>query len=132
MHLRAIGVAGRTVKSTADRQCHHGVAILTWLEDAHLVVEEDLEVEVVSVEGVGTQLQHRFHHEFRVFVFWLLCLLFTSVRLIDMYYVWSSFLFYLVCRVASRNPIRKIIDHLLHRHDYNGRDTRPFRYHSDI
>ena len=79
MHLRAIGVAGRTVKNTADRQCHHGVAILIWLEDAHLVVEEDLEVEVVSVEGVGTQLQHRFRHEFWVFVFFLCFVCFLLV-----------------------------------------------------
>lgn len=61
MHLRALGVMGRTVKSIADRQCRHGEAISMWLEDA--VVEEGLEAG--SVEGVGSHL-HRFHHE----IFW--------------------------------------------------------------
>lgn len=65
MHLRVVGVMGRTVKSTADRQCHHEVAILR--EDADLVEGLILEVDsVVVLEGVGTQLQHRFRHEILV------------------------------------------------------------------
>jgi len=82
MRLRAVGlVAGRTVKSTADRQCHHEVATLVRLEDADSVVE-GLEVDsVVVLEGVvGTRLQHRFHHE----MFWIAFVYSTSVRLIDL------------------------------------------------
>ena len=130
MDLRAIGVADRTVKSTADRQCHHGVG--TWPEDADFL-EEGLEVD--SEEGVGLQLQRRFHHEsrFGYFVFALCALLVYGLfdRLV-LYYLWSSFI---LSRLRPRSwiPNRKIIIcTILYRLDYNGRDTRPIRHNSDI
>ena len=75
MHLRVVGVAGKTVKNTAaDHQCHHGVAICP---DADLLLEGGLEVD--SEEGEGSQLQLRFRHEIWALV-WvligLLCLLY--------------------------------------------------------
>ena len=70
MDLRVVGVAGRIVKSTADRQCHHGVG--TWPEDADFL-EEGLEA--YSAGGVGLQLQRRFHHEIDLDILSLLCVL---------------------------------------------------------
>lgn len=121
MDLCVVGVVGRTV-STADRQCHLAVAILIWPEDAAGLVVEGLEVHsVVDLEGVGTQPQHHFHHDRFGYSF---CFVFsTSVRLIDLYYLWSSFILLPLRRVALCIPIRKMIDHLLHLLDYNGRDT---------
>ena len=66
MHLHAAGVAGRTVRKTTDRQCHHEVAICP---DADLLLEGGLEVD--SEEEEGSQLQHRFRHEIWALV-WVL------------------------------------------------------------
>ena len=81
MHLRVVGVAGRTVKSTANHQCNRGAAILIWPADADLPVEGGLETDYE--EGVGTQLQHRFHRGIRVSVYFDCS---TRVRLIGLYY----------------------------------------------
>lgn len=51
MHLRAVGVAGRTVKVTANHQNNRGVAILIGPADADLLVEGGLATD--SEEGVG-------------------------------------------------------------------------------
>ena len=73
MDLRAVGMVGRIVKSTADRQCHHEAGI--WPEHAADFLVEGLEVD--SEEGVASQLQRRFHHEIDLgyFVFALCALL---------------------------------------------------------
>ena len=66
MHFRVVGVTGRTVRNTADRQCHHEVAIC---RDADLLLEGGLGVDFE--EEKGSQLRHRFRHEILALV-WVL------------------------------------------------------------